>query len=265
MKKYRVLLLVMVLVLLTSCLTKIDIAKVGNFNITIKWPKTSKNTESNNNVGRIIKDSVETVTVSMYQLTKPDSIFSKTVAHTNELYHNIEFSGLIEGKWHLSVICKDNSGNELSNYEDEIDITNGASTVVQTNFGLPKVIGNVYDDVNVIQDGATNVLIGKLGIISPTSTYPSDLELGKTNITFEVSKSDKFDTIITTINYVGNLTGQKVAAGENCQTNTFGVVGAYYLLDYATKYYWRVKAENTVGYSYSKTFSFTTKSKIHAN
>lgn len=264
MKKYRVLIVVLVLILMTSCLTKIDLNKAGSFNITIKWPKNSQASLSNNTNGRILTNNVETVIVSMYQLTKPENVFSKSVNHTNEPYHIIEFKGLLEGKWHFSVTCKDNTGTDLSKYEDEIDIVNGASTIVQTNFGLPKIIENVYNNPNIIQNSALNVISGNLGVISPESTYSSDIELGKTNITFEVSTSDKFETILYSILYPGNLTSQKVSSGELCQIGSFGVIGSSYPIEYGKKYYWRVKAENTVGYIYSKTFSFTTKSKIHS-
>ena len=248
--------LIIVLVLLTSCLTKIDLEKKGSLNLTIKWPKASSEVKA---VNRAIKVGTTTIVVTIHQKGKPETTQTRTITHSNEAYHNVEFTGLIEGKWHLVIVGKDSSDMVISEYEDTIEVLEDAPTIVQTSIGGLKKIFEPYIDTaypeQYIADGATNVNGGYLSVqyqgnvdnyINPDEAY----------VTFFLSDDIEF-TSASAFVYPSVVNKGNEALKFVSTTSSPGA------LSKNTKYYWKAlvlsDSSGTEQMVESSVFSFTTR------
>ena len=253
-------------VLLTSCLTKIDLEKKGSLNLTIKWPKLSTETQANS---RAIKVGTTTIVVTIHQQGKPETTQTRTITHSNEAYHSVEFTDLTEGKWHLSIVGKDISGETISEYVELIDITEDAPTIVQTKFGAPKKIEyvNPNSSPSIIQDGAVMTTeFGELSAFYQGNTY-NDNTIPLTEVRIQVSEDSDFETEINNSPYIISDSMSLGYIEDLMSPISIGVgfIDSYFNLEPSTKYYWRIIVTNEYGSTTSKVFSFTTRTKYIPN
>lgn len=253
MKKNIVLIILSIIVsiLLTSCLTKIDLEKKGSLNLTIKWPKVSV---ENKSINKAIKAGTTTIIVTIHQQGKSETTQTRTITHSNEIYHSVEFTNLVEGKWHLSIVGKDSSGTEISSYGDLLDITADAPTIVQTMFGAPNKIMLPSSMYGIQNEGIMDYQYGQLAVDNPGNSY-NDSSITNSAIFF-VSENMDFST---------NVSGSPFEVNpmqSYPQTPTMvniGISDANIIIENNKTYYWKVMVINDYGYRESNVFSFNTQ------
>lgn len=257
MKKNNVLVILSIIVsiLLTSCLTKVDLQKKGSLNLTIKWTKVSV---ENKSINKAIKAGTDNIIVTITKYGNPEITQSRTINHSNESYHSVEFTNLVEGKWILKVSFRTGT-SEISAYEDTFDVLSDAPTIVQTSIGGLKKIINTYVPTNYpemyIIDGAENVEWGYLAVKYEGNVY-SDISPDEATVVFLLSDNREFSSFVTYPAYSIVPKGNPAETYINISSSGSG-------LNKSTKYYWKALVlSDSSGVEQmveSSVFSFTTR------
>jgi len=250
----KIFFLIIIVLLFSSCLTKVNLERTGSLILALKVSESDLEATS---ISRSINSSTSTIDVVIHQKGKPETSQTITITHNNEnLKHEVSFSDLIEGQWHLLVTFKDSSGQTINSYEDYFEIAVNTPTIIQTAAGGLKKITEVYEDIAYqgmyISDGATNVLSGQIGVVYLGNVY-SNISPDEAMITFLIADNPSFINPITYLYpysvYKGNIaTNSGIYVNDGFSPNT--------------KYYWKVivvsDSTGTEQVRESNIFTFTT-------
>lgn len=250
----KISLILAIILLLTSCFTRVNIEKKGSINLAINWPKT----EISSNINKNIKSETTKITVKIYPLGTPALYQEETIYHTDESSHSVEFKNLAEGKWFVSIMCYDTTVSDIapiSFYGDIIEVTANEATEVSTNFGSPRKV--LEPSQYSVSDGAIGVESCWLAIDNLGSTHINDTTNSSVYVTFYLSTDVAFTSPVA-ISYPYSSVPQLVLEGNEAGVGTFGLIDSTFLLEPNTTYYWEAVLTNAVGSTTSSTFTFTT-------
>lgn len=247
----KIIFLIMITLVFTSCLSKVNVDNKGDLNVSIKLPDTT-----NKSISKMIPTGTDKIDIYLYN-NETSTAINRTISHTDGQVHQLEFVDMQTGNWILDVTLYSGT-SQIGGYYDSITISSEAPTLISHTFGSPSAVNSPYDDTV----GATSNLYFGDGEIGLSSGYLAVNDLGNSlNTTelntavFYVSTKEDFSSNVLSSSPI-NSSGQGFPISIFVSTTT--IDGLPEMLTPNTKYYWKVILTNSVGATTSKIFSFTT-------
>ena len=238
----KIIFLLLTIISIISCFSRIDIEKKGSVSLNIQWPNSNI---SSTYINKTIKANTTKIIVYIGNSTFNEN-YEKVIVHNGEESHSVEFNNLLEGEWDLAVYCYDSSDNLIAQYFDIIEVSSNNSTFIETNFGSPNKIWspNSYSIQNEAETSG-----GSISVSNPGDTYNS--YTSDYSITFYIS--DKIDFSSNVKSYTSTIGYTYPTASA-----TVGYTDSNFIILSNKTYYWKVIVTNSYGSRESKVFSFKT-------
>ena len=280
----KILNFIFLLVVLTSCLAKVDLEKnTGSLSINI-----GAGTKQSSGISRAITSDTTKIIISLYHVDSHTNI-TRTISYSAGQSYNIEIKDLLEGEWDLHIVTLKETGSSSETtgmYFDFIEIQKNKDTVITHKFGSPqRVLYAEYGtgqfsgmDAPFIGDKETmSGMIGYIGFLNFGSTYNvggyynPNPSYDHVSVQFIMSKDPEmkkdFVRYLDGSNYLNyypaTATVSPDGSGSNYAKAEIGIAysvsnNTFDTLEMNTTYYWKAIVTNSIGTTESKIFSFTT-------
>lgn len=279
----KILSLMILIIIFTSCMAKIDLEKdTGSLSINI-----GANTSQKSNISRAITSDTTKIYINLFQPSTHTEI-TREIAYTQGQSYNLTIDNLTEGVWdlHISTYNEISASIQTGTYFDMIEIYKDKDTFVSHKFGSPKKVlyaeyGNTQwpaMDYQFVGDGDIMTgMYGYIGFLNQGSTYNvggsynPNPSYDHVTIQFVMSKDpemkrdfvrhfDGYDYLnyypttatLSPDGYGANYGKAYLTVASSVSDNTFNS------LEMNTTYYWKAILTNSIGTTESKVFSFTT-------
>ncbi len=242
----KILSLIILLIVLTSCLAKVDLEKdTGSLSINI-----GANTSQKSNISRAISSDTTKIYINLFQPSTHTEI-TREIAYTQGQSYNLTIDNLTEGVWdlHISTYNEISTPLQTGEYSELIEIYSNKNTLVSHKFGAPKKIQ--FPSLNSVQD--REIINGSryLSVDNPGNSLNDSLK-SNNGIIYISDKSD-FTNILYTTSFILDMSVHSFSININ------DIMGSDFMYQYDKTYYWKVVLSNDIGTTESKVFSFTTE------